>query len=369
MNVLILNWRDIKNPLSGGAEILTHELSKRLVVKGHSVTQLCSYFDGARKEELLDGVRIIREGNPDARTLLNSVQFKAYKRYKNEFKGKVDLVIDEVHGIPFFTPFYVKEKKVALICEVAGDLWDIAVRFPFNILGRIIERIYPLFYSKIKVITISESSKKELSEIGFNSSQINVIPMGSNSTVIKNLPVKEKNETLVFLSRISKSKGIEDAIECIVFLKDEFPNLTLWIIGRGEEAFKKELKKQVKDLEIQNNVKFWNYVTNEKKQELLTKAHLLLMPSAKEGWGLTVHEAGARGTPAIVYDVPGLREVVKDSVNGIICKVNSPEELARNTRGLLKNKDLYVKLQNGAIDERKKHNWDETAIQFLNFIK
>ena len=369
MKILILNWRDIKNPLSGGAEILTHEISKRLVAKGHKVTEFCSYFDGSRKEEVLDGVRIIREGNPDARTLLNSVQFKAYRRYKKEFEGKVDLVIDEVHGIPFFTPFYVKEKKVALICEVAGDLWDIAVSFPFNILGKIIEKIYPFFYSKVKIITISNSSKKELSEIGFNSPQINIIPMGSNSKVINDLPVKEKNETVVFLSRLSKSKGVGDAIKCVAILKDEFPNLTLWVIGRGEETFKKELDKLVSDLKLQGNIEFFNYVTEEKKQELLTRAHILLMPSAKEGWGLTVHEAGARGTPAVVYNVPGLSEVVLDNINGIICKVNSPEELARNTRELFRNKDLYEKLQRGAINERKKYTWDATVSQFLNFIK
>lgn len=369
MKILILNWRDIKNPLSGGAEILTHELSKRLVAKGHIITQFSSYFDLAKEEETLDGVRIIREGNPDARTLLNSVQSKAYRRYKKEFEGKVDLVIDEVHGIPFFTPFYVKEKKVALICEVAGDLWDIAVSFPFNVLGKIIEKIYPFFYLKIKIITISNSSKKELSEIGFNSSQINIIPMGSNSNVVNSLPLKEKNETLIFLSRLSKSKGVGDAIKCIALLKDEFPDLTLWIIGRGEEAFKKELDKLVSDLKLQQNIEFFNYVTEEKKQELLTRAHILLIPSAKEGWGLTVHEAGARGTPAIVYDVPGLNEVVKDNINGIICKINSPEELARNTRELFRNKDLYEKLQRGAINERKKHSWDKTASEFLNFIK
>lgn len=369
MRILILNWRDIKNPLSGGAEILTQELSKRLVKRGHSVTQLSSSFEGSEREEILDGVKIIREGNADARTLLTSVQFKAYRRYKKEFEGKVDLVIDEVHGIPFFTPFYVKEKKVALICEVAGDLWNIAVRFPFNILGRIIERIYPFLYSKIKIITISESSKKELSGIGFRTTQINVIPMGSNSKIIDSLPVKEKKPTLVFLSRLSKSKGVGDAIQSVAILKKEFPSLTLWIIGRGDKGFKKELNDLIGNLRIQNNVKFWNYVSEEKKEELLTKAHILLMPSAKEGWGLTIHEAGARGTPAIVYDVPGLRDVVKDNVNGIVCKVNSAKDLAKNTKRLLKNKDLYEKLQNGAIDERKKHTWDKTVSQFLSHIK
>ncbi len=369
MKILILNWRDIKNPLSGGAEILTHELSKRLVSQGHVVTQFSSMFDGSKEEEEIDGVRIIREGNPDARTLLECVQYKAYKRYKKEFSGKIDIVIDEVHGIPFFTPFYVKEKKVALICEVAGNLWDIAVRFPFNILGKIIERVYPFFYSGIKIITISDSSKKELSQIGFDSSRIFVIPMGSNSTVTEHIPVKEKKETLVFLSRLSKSKGVEDAIKCIALLKNDFPNLILWIIGRGDGSLKKELDKLIRDLRVENNTKFFNYVSEEKKQDLLTRAHILIMPSLKEGWGLTIHEAGARGTPAIVYNVPGLRNTVIDNINGIICKVNTPEELAKNTKKLLKNEELYKKLQMGAISERKKHTWDATVEDFLNFIK
>lgn len=369
MRVLILNWRDIKNPFSGGAEILTHELSKRLILKGHSVTIFSSYFQGAKKEEIIDGVKIIRDGNPDARTLFNSVQLKAYLRYKKEFQGKIDLVVDEVHGIPFCTPFYVKEKKIALICEVAGDLWDIAVSFPFNILGKFVERIYPFFYSKIKLLTISETSKEELAQIGFDQSKIYVIPMGSNSKIVEDFPEKEKNETLVFLSRLSKSKGIEDAIKCLSLIKNDFPNVVLWVIGRGEEIFKKELIKLIKKLDIENNVIFFDYVTEEKKEDLLTRAHILIIPSIKEGWGLTVHEAGARATPAIVYDVPGLREVVKNNVNGIICKRNSAEELASNAKKLLKDKALYEKLQKGAINERKKRSWDETVNQFLDFVK
>src|SRR3989344_8185981 len=189
MIILIFNWRDIKNPSSGGAEILTHELAKYLVKKKNKVTLFTSKFEGSSDTEDIDGVTIIRDGYSIARYFFNSVHYLAFKRYRTHFEGKVDLVIDEVHGIPFFTPFYVKEKKVALICEVAGDLWDIAVSFPFNILGKIIEKIYPFFYSKVKIITISSSSKKELSEIGFNSSKINIIPMGSNSNVVNSLPL------------------------------------------------------------------------------------------------------------------------------------------------------------------------------------
>lgn len=369
MKILILNWRDIKNPSSGGAELLTQELASGFVKKGHEVAQISAMFKGAKTEEVIDGVKIIRSGDPDARRLLNSVHYLAYKIYKKDFKGKVDLVIDEVHGIPFFTTFYVKEKKVALICEIAGDLWNIAVGFPFNIFGKIIEKVYPVFYKNIPVVTISESSKKEIEKNGFKSSRVKVIPMGSNSKIVSSLPTKEKDKTLIFVSRLSKTKGVVDAIKAVELIKKEFPEIKLWIIGRGESVFVQELKKLVMDLDLSENVKFFDYVSEEKKEDLLTRAHVLIAPSVKEGWGLTVHEAGARGTPAVVYDVPGLRDIVINDVNGIVCQENSPQSLSINIQKILKDEDLYLKLQKGAISERKKHTWENTTDKFLEFAK
>lgn len=106
MKILILNWRDIKNPSSGGAEILTHEVANRLVKWGHQVTQFSSSFPNCLPEEKIDGVKIIRRGHPDARYLLKSVHFFAFWYYLKKFRGKFDVVIDEAHGLPFFTPLY-----------------------------------------------------------------------------------------------------------------------------------------------------------------------------------------------------------------------------------------------------------------------
>lgn len=368
MRILILNWRDIKNPASGGAEILTQELASRFVNKGHVVTQISSYFKGAEHEETIDGVKIIRVGDPDARRFFNSVHFKAYRLYRRDFKGKVDLVIDEVHGIPFFTALYVKENKVALICEMAGDLWNIAVGFPFNILGRLIEKLYPIFYKNIRIITISDSSKKEIVESGFSDTNVKVIPMGSNSKIINSIPKKEKDNTLIFISRLSKTKGVVDAIEAVKILKNKFPNINLWVIGRGDQSFINELESLVKNLKLEQNIRFFDFVSEEKKEELLTRAHILIAPSVKEGWGLTVHEAGARATPAVVYDVPGLRDIVENNINGLICSENNPQNLALKITEIFENNDLYQVLQKGAIQKRREHTWDRTAEIFLEFV-
>src|SRR6185312_6565233 len=127
MNVLILNWRDPKNPKSGGAELVTQEHAKAWVKAGHSVIWFTSCFKGAKNEEMIDGVKVIRRGNALSVYLLAPF---FYFFSKNKF----DVVIDEIHGIPFFTPLYVKKaRKTAFIHEVAGEIWDYMYSFPVNI--------------------------------------------------------------------------------------------------------------------------------------------------------------------------------------------------------------------------------------------
>src|SRR3990167_7669440 len=104
MHILILNWRDPKNPKSGGAEIVTLEHAKAWVKKGHKVTWFTSKFAGSKDTEKIEGINIVRRGN--FLTVFLIAHF-FYFLSKNKF----DLVIDEIHGIPFFTPLYFRLYK------------------------------------------------------------------------------------------------------------------------------------------------------------------------------------------------------------------------------------------------------------------
>src|SRR5258708_8108017 len=134
MKILILNWRDIKNPESGGAEIVTMEHAKAWIKNGHSVTWLASAFKDSAKEEIINSVRIVRRGNWITVFLLAPFFYFFSKQ-------KYDLVIDEIHGIPFFTPLYVRKPKIAFIHEVASNIWDYMYPFPINKIGKITERL------------------------------------------------------------------------------------------------------------------------------------------------------------------------------------------------------------------------------------
>ena len=369
MNILVLSWRDIKNPKSGGAEILTHEIAKRWTRLGHKVTHFSSSFPNSKKEEVVDGVKFVRDGHPDARFLFSSVHFLAYKFYKKN-PGKFDAVVDEAHGLPFFTPWYVKEKKVILICEVASDLWVKMFGPFFGLFGRLIERLYLRFiYKNIPYLTISISTRDELIKEGVDSKNITVLPMGITVPKTIKKTKKEKYPTLVFVGRLTKSKGIEDAIEALSQVLKTYPKTKLWIVGGGEKDYLKFLEKKAKNLNVLDKVTFWGHVSQEKKFELMGRAQILLAPSLKEGWGLTVPEAGFMRTPAIGYNVSGLREVIKNNETGYLTLGNNSSELAKSIDKMLKKESEYKELSGAAKKLSLSYNWNNTAKVALKVIQ
>jgi glycosyltransferase involved in cell wall biosynthesis len=369
MNILILSWRDIKNPFSGGAEILTHEISKRLVKKGHRVVCFSSSFKNCSEKEIIDGVEIVRKGNPDARYFFSSVHFKAFLYYIAHFRGKVDVVVDEIHGLPFFTPFYVKEKKIALICEVAGEIWDQNFPFPFNVIGRFIEKAYFLFYRNITFFTISLSTKTDLESFGVKGNNVRILPMGITTSGFFPKHRKEGNTTIIFVGRLVKSKGIEDAIKALAIVKKKFPLFRFWIVGRGNSEYLSRLKKLILKKRLTSNTAFFGFVEENRKFELMSKAHFLLAPSVKEGWGLIVPEAGLVGVPAIGYDVHGIREVIKNNKTGYLAPKSNFVSLAATIEKALRNKKMYNKMSVEVSKLSKTYNWDNTVKAFLNGIK
>ena len=370
MKILILNWRDVINPKSGGAEILTHEMAKRWVALGHEVTQFSSTFKKAKNEEIIDGVKIIRKGHPDARYLFTSVQFLAFWYYQQEFKGKFDVILDEVHGLPFFTPWYVREKKVLLVCEVAGSLWTEMFGPIFGSLGRIVEKFYLRFvYGNILYMTISDSTKKELIGEGVGHKLITVLPMGLTIPDKIEVYKKESTPTLIFVGRLSKPKGVEDAITAVSEISKKVPVIRLWIVGRGDEKYSNHLRDLVKKYGLEKQIVFWDFISDIKKFELISRAHILLSPSIKEGWGLTVPEAAYVGTPSIVYDSPGLRDVLRGSDFKIIVKSNTPKELSEEVVKILNDKVLYKKLEKQVGFVRKQFNWQKTADVALRVLE
>lgn len=367
MRILIFNWRDIKNPEHGGAEVLTHEMAKRWVDWGHSVTQFSSYFARGSKYEIIDGINVVREGSSMIRSFHIPVHIAAFFWYRTR-RDEFDIVIDEIHGIPFFSPLYVKQPVVALICEVAGDLWRVAFSFPGNVIGPAIEKMYFQFYQSTPFMTISPSSKDELVKMGVSQDRITILPMGVTIPKTTRVLPKEKSPTIIYVGRLTRAKGIEEAITATKYIKFNVTNIRLWIIGNGEASYINTLRNRVYELDLHKNIRFYGFTSESKKFELMSRAHLLIAPSHKEGWGLTVPEAGSVGTPAVGYNVAGLKDVIHHEQSGILTD-SSRESLATAVIRILGDKKLYRKLAERARELTRSYSWEKTARKALNVLE
>lgn len=362
MRILILNWRDVRHPLAGGAEISTHEHAKRWVKAGHQVTQLSSSITGGKSSEILDGVSIIRMGNH------YTVHLRAFIHYFLHLRDKVDLVIDEFHFIPFFTPLYCRKKKIAFIHETAEEVWFKNHFFPINFIGYFLEPLFFYLYRNIHFITVSDSTKNDLIKFGIKKEYIYIIYNGIVS--IRSAEKKEKSPTMICLGRLAEDKGTKDAILAFFEVQKAFPDSSLWIVGKEEKCGMEDyIRKLTKKLSIEKKVIFFGFVQEKEKYDLLKRAWILINPSVKEGWGLTVIEAASQGTPGIAYDVSGLRDSIQDDKTGLLVKEKKPEKLAEKIILLLRNKPWYDKLSKQSFEWSKKFVWKKASKESLEFIE
>lgn len=363
MRILILNWRDPKNPKSGGAEAVTMEHAKHWIKKGNSVTWFTSRFQFSQEKEIINGVRIIRKGS-----YLSVFLYAPFYYFKN--RKNFDIVIDEIHGIPFFTPLYVRKPRVAFIHEIAKEIWDYMYPFPLNIFGKIIEPFYLLLYKNENFWVPARSACDELINIGVKKENITIILCGLNQRPLKKIfKNKEEYPTFIFVSRVVKMKGIEDIIESFRILQKKLDNSQLWIVGSGNKLYLEHLKERVNKLSLQNKVTFFGYVSDKKKMELLKRAHLLLHASIKEGWGLVVIEAASQSTPAVVYNVAGLRDSVKNNKTGIVLNRNEPEAMAEASFELLGDKRRYETMQESCLSWAGSLKWESSTKQSSELLE
>ncbi|ALI37568.1 Glycogen synthase [Candidatus Nitrosocosmicus oleophilus] len=354
MRILWFNWRDIRNPEAGGAEVLTHEISSRLVKKGHDITLFTSSFQDCSESDVIDGVSVVRKGG----------KFSVYreaKKYYKIHKNKFDLIIDEINVKPFLTPKYVKELPIiGLIHQISPEQFTTELPFPIGIIGRyFLEKKWLSYYRDILTITVSNSTRISLEELGYN--RVRVIKVGLS---IKQLPEplpKEDQITVTYIGRLKKHKLPDHAILAFKKILESFPESQMYVIGNGY------MIKKLKQIDVKN-ITFFGHIDDKQKYELIARSHLVLMPATREGWGLVVIESNAMGTPVIAYKVPGLVDSVQNGINGLLVEKNTPDELASMAVSLLKDPIKLLTLSRSSLDYAKNFNWDNTVSEFEKII-
>jgi glycosyltransferase involved in cell wall biosynthesis len=285
-------------------------------------------------------------------------------------QSKPDLVVDEIHGVPFGLVAYTDVSVLAWIHEVARDIWKVMYPFPVSVAGRLLETQALRWYAKVGIPFVGDSAStaSDLRSFGVAPGSITVIEPAIDHEPVDCPPEKASIPTLVYVGRLVRMKGIEDAIHALALIRHQVPSCRLWVIGVGDATYTQQLQQLAQDLELGTAVHFFGRVTDEEKQQRLLSAHLLIHPSRREGWGINVIEANAMGTPAIGYHVPGLRDSIINGETGLLCSAGRPEALAAAAEWLLLTPERYRYLQGNALHWSRQFTWRAATARSLALV-
>ena len=360
--ILIFNWRDRRHKCSGGAEEYVHEIAKKWVVEGHGVTLFCGNDGECARYEVVDGVRVIRRGG------FYFVYVWAFIYYLLRFRNQYDIVIDCQNGVPFFTPIYVRKPVYCLMHHVHRSVFFRDLPRPLAYFANFLESVLmPLIYRNTRFFTVSESSRREMLNIGLGKAGIEVVPPGVHFSELHNVgDEKSDHPVILYLGRLKAYKSIDVLIRAFVLILKDVPSAELIIAGSGEEY--ESLKKLAADLDISRSVLFTGYVSDSEKYSLLRRAWAVVNPSYMEGWGIVSIEANACRTLVIAADVPGLRDSVQDAYSGYLVEYGNVEKFADKILLVLLDKELRKKLEVNAQIWAENFNWDKSSKVFLESI-
>ena len=365
MKILVVNWQDIKNPMSGGAEVHLHEVFSRIARMGHDVTLFCSSFPNSLPEEIINGVRVIRKGG---RYLFNfRFLFEYLTRFQNEH---YDIVVDDMNKIPFFTPLFVREPIYGVTHHLFGKSIFLETNFILASYVYWMERWAVVLYKRRRIpfIVGSPSTQGELKEAGFSASDVALINYGVDHST-HNLKDASKSPTplIGYFGRLKKYKSIDHLLQALPEVLKRVPDLNVVIVGEGDD--KPRLEAMTKELHLERSVEFTGFVSEEKKLELLQKMWFKVTTSSKEGWGLTVIEANACGTTVLASNVEGLRDAVQDGETGLLYEFGNVADLSSKMIQLLTDEELRNRLARNAIAWAKRFDWEMAAEETVKLLQ
>lgn len=361
MKVLVINWRDIKNPEAGGAEIHIDEILKRKP-SDWEVDFVSASFKNAPKREEINGYKVERIPN----NYFFNYTFKKFWKKKYS-KRNYDLVIDDISKIPLAAPKYIKNVPlIALNHHIHGKSLFSELNFPLALYVYMAEKHYLKYYKNTPIITVSESSKDDLLR-NYKFNEISVINNGIElSQFYQSLKLnKFESPTLIYFGRLKKYKRVDHIIDAFQEILKHFPDANLLIAGRGDDV--NRLQKKAAFVS-KNNIKFLGFVADEEKATLLARSWISIIASEKEGWGIGVIESNAAGTPVVGYSAPGLIDSINNGYSGLLAKSGDIKDLSEKILYLLKNESDRNKLSQNAIEWSRNFSWDKAAKLFYEKI-
>ncbi len=350
--VSMLAWRDLDDAEAGGSELHASNIAAHWAEAGIEVTMRTSFAAGHPQVSWRDGYRVIRKAG---RYLV--FPRAAFSEMMGWHGGR-DGLVEIWNGMPFFSPLWSRTAHVTWLHHVHAEMWQMTLPPRLAAFGNLVEsRVAPPIYHGTPTVTLSESSKRELvHDLGFKPERVSVVPPGIESHYG---PGGEKSATplVVAVGRLVPVKRFDVLIDALVKVKEHHPGLEAVIVGEG--YCREELAAQIHAARAERWISLPGRVDEADKVELYQRAWVLASASAREGWGMTITEAAACGTPAVATNVPGHSDAVVDGVTGLLA--DGPDALRGALDALLRDDDLRGRLSAAAQEHAERFTWAATA--------
>tara|TARA_B100000575_G_C23065616_1_gene613552 strand:+ start:143 stop:1225 length:1083 start_codon:yes stop_codon:yes gene_type:complete len=325
--------------------------------------------------------------------------FADYQKNHKEFDEKENFSIERIGGIKFLRKIrkaqlineFLKENKVQ---GVIADHWKSLeliktnkkkyclihgkeINHPYN--SSLNKRANNVLNNVEKIIANSEYTKNLAISKGVDQKKLIVINPGVDPLKELNKKSLEKVESLlkiksprlITVSRYDKRKNHEKIIMALKNLKQIYPNIVYICIGEGDEE--ENIKKLVKELDLNAQVMFFKNITNDLKNSLIAKSNIFVMPSvihktSVEGFGIAYIEAAQYSVPSLGGKDGGESDAIDHNNTGLICDGNNLDDIYSSLNKMI-NEKKYLELGKNARNFSTNFEWSKIIEKYKQILK
>jgi glycosyltransferase involved in cell wall biosynthesis len=360
--VHVLAWRDLDDPEAGGSEVHADEFMRRWAAAGLDIVHRTSAAAGLPATDRRHGYQVIRRGSR------YTVFPQTAMAELTGQMGASDALVEVWNGVPWFSPLWYRRLRsprrprpnLTILHHVHGPMWDQIMPGPLAGAGRFLEaRLAPPFYRRTEVVTPSEATRGELIELGFRPEKVTAVDNGVDPFFSPGA-TKSREPLVVAAGRLAPVKRFELLLAVAEEARRRVPGLRLEIMGDG--PLRAELEAWVRAHRASDWVDLRGRITRDALRDAYRRAWVVASASLAEGWGLSLTEAAACGTPAVATDIRGHRCSVVDGTTGVLAP---PDRLADALSDVLLDDDLRCRVASAALARSRELTWDASALGVL----
>jgi len=351
-HVHLFAFRDLDAPDSGGAEEHATQVCAHMALAGIDVTMHTGRVDDAPAEITRDGYRVVRHGGRLG--VFATSPFDAITRRM----GPCDAVIEVFHGVPFFAPLWSRKPQIGLVHHVHLGTWDMLLPGPLGHVGEFFERYaVPTVYRRRALVAVAHSTRDEIIEhyradpqrvtVAYNGVDARFTPGGERSP----------RPLVLTVARMMPQKGLEDLLPALADIHKRVPDAEAVIIGDGPQ--RDRLLAKAASLGATDWLRFVGRVSDDELVSWYQRAWVVTSASKREGFGLTLTEAAACGTPVVATRISGHLDAVDDGYSGLL--VTTMAEMSDAVVALLNDHARRNALGVGALKHASKFTWEAST--------